>query len=70
MSKAKQSEAAKKGAARLFSLIESAEATLPARERQARWERFMNASDAVAERHGKQRPPRQKQASRAASPGR
>lgn len=69
MSKAKKSEAFKRGAERLFNLIESAEAALPAHERQVRWERFMNATDAVAQRHGKQRPPRQKQASRAASPG-
>lgn len=70
MGRAKRKPSVKEAADQLFDLIESVEASLPAEERAKRWERFMTATDAVAERYEKRQARRQKPVSRAASRGR
>ncbi|MDE2098748.1 MAG: hypothetical protein KGL39_15950 [Patescibacteria group bacterium] len=45
----------KEAASRIYDIIQSTEAHLPEAEREDRWRRFMEATDAVAERHEKRR---------------
>lgn len=64
-----QRKAVREAADKIYALIEAAEAHLPEAEREARWERFMAATEPIAERHKKQQRLRRTQASRAASHG-